>query len=470
MMAGADMSEEVRFAYQAKQKLYAKCPADIVIYGGSAGGGKTYATLLHPLSRIKNGNFSAVIFRRTYQDIVRVGALWDESMKIYPLFRGEPNLSDHSWRFPSGMKITFAGMQYEQDLTSWRGSQIPAIYFDQLETFTEQQFFYMMSRNRSVCGVKPYIRATCNPEDGWLAKFISWWIADDGYADMDKAGKMRWFVNVDNCLYWADTPEELAKEYPDVLPKSVTFIPATVYDNKILLQNDPNYLSNLQGLSLVDRERLLGDAERGGNWKIKPEAGKLINRAWLPIVKDWERNRPWAAVIRWDFASTEQSLTSPDPDYSAWCVMVRDRVTGDEIILEAGQKRLKPTDVYNEFAERCRYWWQYFHDIGISLMVRWEIEAGSASVREARYLAGLVPFADARGIRSVGNKIVRVKPFASQAEHGYVSILKGDWNEMYLNHMHSQPADHDDMMDATSGAHDDLTRESERKSARSYGG
>ena len=456
--------------FQPKQLQFLGSHADITIYGGAAGGGKTFAVVADPLKRWKNGEFTATIFRRTYQDIVRPGALWDESMKIYSLFQGNPNLSSHTWSFPSGMRVAFAGLQYEQDLMSWRGAQMPAIYFDQLETFTEYQFFYMMSRNRSVCGVKPFIRATCNPEPGWLADFLDWWIAEDGYADLERAGKMRYFVNVENVIHWADTPEELAKEYHDIPPKSVTFIPATIYDNKILMEKDPGYLANLQGLSLVDRERLLGDAERGGNWKIKPEAGKLFNRKWFTIVNDWDKNRSWSAVIRWDFAATEQSLTSSDPDYTAWCVMVRDKVSGDEIVLEAGQKRLSPTDVYNEFQERCRYWWQFFRDIGISLMVRWEIEPGSASTREARYLAGLVPFADARGIRSVGNKIVRAKPLASQAEHGYVSVLRGAWNEEWLNHMHSQPAEHDDMMDAASGAHDDLTREGARKSARSYGG
>lgn len=465
------MSREViEISPQPKQIRFITSPADIVIYGGSAGGGKTWTIVNDPIAWSKNPEFSAVILRKYFADITKTGALWDESMKTYPLFHAKPNLSSHEWTFPSGMRVTFAGLASDKDLEKWRGTQISGLYFDQLETFTEYQFFYMMSRNRSIFGGKPFIKATCNPEPCWLADFLSWWIAEDGYADLSRAGVIRWFVNENNNLYWADTPEELKKEYPDVIPKSVTFIPATIYDNQALLNNDPNYLSNLMGLPLVDRERLLGDAERGGNWKIKPEAGKLINRAWLPIVKEWDKNRPWSAVIRWDFASTEESITSPDPDYSAWCVMVRDKVTGDEIILEAGQKRLKPTDVYNEFAERCRWWWQYFHDIGIALMVRWEIEAGSASVREARYLAGLVPFADARGIRSVGNKIVRVKPFASQAEHGYVTILKGDWNEMYLNHMHSQPADHDDMMDATSGAHDDLTREGARKQGRSYRG
>ena len=456
---------------QPRQFDFLSNPADIVIYGGSAGGGKTWALLMDPIAFIEDyPNYNCVIFRRTIPDITRPGALWDESVKVYSQFEAVPNLSNHSWTFPSGAKVTFAGMQYEQDLTSWRGAQIPAIHFDQLETFTQQQFFYMLSRNRSTCGVRPYIRATCNPEPGWLADFLSWWIAEDGYANMSRAGKIRYMVNIDNTLHWADSSEELKNEYPDSLPLSVTFIPATIYDNAVLLRENPGYLANLQGLSLVDRERLLGDAERGGNWKIKPEAGKLFNRKWFNIVNDWDKGRGWSAVIRWDFAATEQSLTSSDPDYTAWCVMVRDKVSGDEIVLEAGQKRLSPTDVYNEFQERCRYWWQFFGDIGLGLMVRWEIEPGSASTREARYLAGLVPFADARGIRSVGNKIVRAKPLASQAEHGYVSVLRGDWNEEWLNHMHSQPAEHDDMMDAASGAHDDLIREGARKSARSYGG
>lgn len=458
-----------RIRPQPRQMQFLKSDADVTVYGGAAGGGKTWSIIYDFLKHHRNPQFGSVIFRRTLPEHKRQGGPWDESMKLYPLFGGVPNMSELSWRFHSGSKVTFSGLQYDTDVLSWKSAQIPAIMFDQLEMFTMAQFLYMASRNRSVCGVKPYISATCNPEPGWLADFLSWWIADDGYADLSRAGKKRWFVIVNDAPIWADTPEELKKDHPGLIPRSCTFIPATIYDNKILMEKDPNYLANLMGQSLVERERLLGDAERGGNWKIKPEAGKLFNRSWFKVVNDWDKERAWSAVIRWDFAATEQSLKSQDPDYTAWCVMIRDR-NGEEIILEAGQKRLNPTDVYSEFAERCRYWWDFFHRIGIGLMVRWEIEPGSASTREARYLAGLVPFADAHGIRSQGNKIVRAKPLASQAEHGFVSVLRGAWNDEWLNHMHSQPAEHDDMMDAASGAHDDLIREGTRKTARSYGG
>ena len=153
------------FRVQPKQELFLRSNADITIFGGSAGGGKTAALLFEPLYHKHVQGFEAVIFRRTIADITRSGGLWDESGKIYPLAGGVPNASRHSWTF-SGGKVTFGGLQYETDLESWRGAQICMLGFDQLETFTYQQFLYLMSRNRSTCDVKPYVRATCNPEPG----------------------------------------------------------------------------------------------------------------------------------------------------------------------------------------------------------------------------------------------------------------------------------------------------------------
>ena len=456
---------------QKRQFDFMSSEADICIYGGSAGGGKTWALLMDPIAFVEDyPTYNCVIFRRTIPDITRPGALWDESVKVYTQFEAIPNLSNHSWVFPSGAKVTFAGMQYEQDLTSWRGAQIPAIHFDQLETFTEQQFFYMLSRNRSTCGVRPYVRATCNPEPGWLADFLSWWIAEDGYADLSRAGKIRWMVNIENTLYWGDTAEELQEKFPKSLPLSVTFIPATIYDNQILLKENPGYLANLQGLSKVDRERLLGDEQRGGNWKIKPEAGNVFNRDWFNIVTDWDKNRNWRFVIRFDFAATARSIANDDPDFTAWCVEGRDPASGEVLVLECDQKRMNPSAVYDEFVSRCEYWRNYLGKYGFHLKVRWEREPGSASKREERVLASLVPWADARGIPSSGSKIDRARPLAAQAEHGFVFALKGNWTEAWLNHLHSQPADHDDMMDATTGGYSDLISEPTKTVARSYGG
>ena len=466
---GRRMATVVDVWPQDKQQLFLSSRANICIYGGAAGGGKTWSLLTDPLKHIHVPGFGCVEFRRTMPEVTAEGGMWDESLKMYPEYGGEPNLTKHSWTFPKGSRVTFAGLQYETSVNDWRGSQIAAIHFDQLETFTRHQFFYMLSRNRSLCGVRPYIRATCNPEPGWLAEFLDWWIADDGYADLSRSGKIRWLVVESDVVYWADTKEKLKERFPNIQPKSVMFIPSTVYDNKILLENDPGYIANLQAMSLVDRERLLGDAERGGNWKIKPEAGNVFNKKWFNVLTEWDMNRNWSFVIRWDFAATEKSVANEDPDYTAWCVMGREPKTGDVIILEGGQKRLNPSGVYDEFRSRCEYWRDYLEQFGFRLKVRWEREPGSAAKRESPILVGLVPWADARGVSSTGSKLDRARPLAAQAEHGFVSVIKGEWNEMWLNHMHSQPADHDDMMDAATGGYSDLVGEITKK-ARSYGG
>ena len=159
---------------KGKQEKFLACSADICIYGGAAGGGKSYALLLEPLRHIGNKQFAAVTFRRTNPQILSPGGLWSESFNIYSLLGATPKLSPKPmWVFPSGATITFSHLEMESTKYDWQGSQIPLIMFDELTHFSESVFFYMLSRNRSMCGVKPYIRATCNPDaDSWVANFI----------------------------------------------------------------------------------------------------------------------------------------------------------------------------------------------------------------------------------------------------------------------------------------------------------
>lgn len=72
------------------QERFLSSHADIAIYGGAAGGGKSFALLLEPLRHIGNNDFGGVIFRRTSPQITNEGALWDEAGKLYPLVGGEP--------------------------------------------------------------------------------------------------------------------------------------------------------------------------------------------------------------------------------------------------------------------------------------------------------------------------------------------------------------------------------------------
>lgn len=94
------------------------------------------------------------------------------------------------WQFPKGAKVYFRHLERDDSVFSWQGSEICLLEFDELTHFSEQ-FFYMLSRNQSTCGVKPYVRARRNPDsDSWVAKFIQWWWdPDTGYAIPERSGK-----------------------------------------------------------------------------------------------------------------------------------------------------------------------------------------------------------------------------------------------------------------------------------------
>jgi hypothetical protein len=114
-----------------------------------------------------------VFFRRLTPQITNPGGLWDESQNFYPRLGGIPHVGMREWRWPRAGKIKFSHLQFDSTVYDWQGAQIALICFDELTHFTAHQFFYMVSRNRSTCGVRPYIRATCNPDaDSWVADFL----------------------------------------------------------------------------------------------------------------------------------------------------------------------------------------------------------------------------------------------------------------------------------------------------------
>ena len=430
---------------QLRQEIFMSSPADVAIFGGAAGGGKTWALLLEPVRHYMNPGFGAVIFRRTIPELTHEGALWDEAGKLYPHLNGEPNKNDHQYTFPSGSRITFSHMQNEGDKEAWKSAQVPLIEFDQLETFTRTQFFYMFSRNRSMCGVKPYIRATCNPEPGWLADFLAWWIAEDGYAIPERSGQIRWMVQENDVVYWADTAEELMETHPGSLPKSVTFILSTVYDNQKLLEANPEYLANLQALPLIDCERLLGDRERGGNWKIKPSAGKVFNKAWFEIV---DAVPAGGRQLRfWDLAATEKKLKN-DPDFTA--SVEGKQIKGITYVLDVTNDQIDPAATDTHMINIAK-------QDGKTVSIRFEQEGGASGKRDAHHITTMLIGYDVRGVPPESDKITRAKPFAAQALAGNVKLLRAPWNDMFLNHLHGQPdLPHDDMMDAASGMFNEL--------------
>ena len=262
------------------QETFLASSADIAIYGGAAGGGKSWALLLEPLRHVgSNPEFFTVFFRRNAVQVKNPGGLWDESMKLYPHAGAKPISHTMLWDFPAGGFVKFSHLENESSVLNWQGAQVPLICFDELTHFTESQFFYMMSRNRSLCGVRPYVRASTNPDvDSWVAEFIAWWInQESGLPIPERSGVLRWFIRINDKLVWGDSRQELIDLYgPRVKPKSVTFISALLSDNKKLMEADPDYEANLLALDEVQRSRLLD-----GNWKTRKQINGIFKKEWL---------------------------------------------------------------------------------------------------------------------------------------------------------------------------------------------
>ena len=178
------------------QEIALSSSADIVIGGAAAFVGKTFALLLDPLRHVNNSKFGGVIFRRTSVQIRNEGGLWDTSMKLYPLLGATPRETFLDWIFPSGSKLSFRHLEHEKNKYDWQGAQIPFLGFDELTHFSESMFFYLLSRNRSDCRIKPFVRATCNPDpESWVFKLIEWWIdKDSGFPILERRGKLRYFI------------------------------------------------------------------------------------------------------------------------------------------------------------------------------------------------------------------------------------------------------------------------------------
>jgi len=287
-MNGINNKKEIR-PQDGFQWNFLSSPADIVIGGGAAGAGKTHALLMESLRHTSNPGFGGAIFRKTYPQIMAPGGLWDNSMKLYPIAHGKPYESFYEWKFKSGSRIKFSHLEYEKNVLDWQGSQVSFIGFDELTHFSEYSFLYLLSRNRSTCGIKPYVRATCNPDpDSWVADFIAWWIDQDtGFPIKERAGKLRYFVKDADSYVWGDSKKEVLDRIPHLvnvlkesdsainvndLVKSVTFIPGNIYENKELLRADPGYLGNLMAQDEATQQQLLH-----GNWKIRLDGTDLIN-------------------------------------------------------------------------------------------------------------------------------------------------------------------------------------------------
>ena len=448
---------------QGKQEMFLRSPADICIYGGAAGGGKTYALLLECLRHIDNKLFEAVIFRQSRPQIMSAGGLYATSQEIYPHLGASSVLTPNvQWRFQSGAKVTFAHMFYEKEKYNWQGSQIPLLMFDELVHFTESQFFYMFSRNRSTCGVRPYIRATCNPDgESWVARFIDWWIdPETGYADESRCGKLRYFIRRNNIIHWADTPQQLYEEFHLYSPeemeevKSVSFISAKLTDNAAMMKHDPGYIGALKAMSEFDQEQLLN-----GNWNFKrSKVGQMFRSTPTDVVK-WVRAWDLAATAPGEMDELEgmpQAMrTNRRGDESAYTagVLLGKRKNGRVFVADVINVRENGADVRQLILNTAASDNALYGNV----TVRLPQDPGQAGKDQAQSFVRMLGGYTVTTSLESGDKVTRAEPFSSQWLAGNVDVKMADWNDDYFRQLENFPVGKlKDMVDASANAYLEL--------------
>lgn len=272
-----------------KQAVMMSRPEYEGLYGGAAGGGKSDYLVAEALRQVQFPNYRGIIFRKTYPELQD---LIDRSEELYSAAypRAKYNDTKHCWTFPSGAKIYFGAMQYTKDRKKYQGKHYDFIGFDELTHFTYDEYSYMYSRNRpSGPGMRMYIRATANPGGvghGWVkSHFISC---------------AKPMTTVRNLVTIRSPSGEIIKKV-----RTKIFVPSSVFDNTILLENDPNYLASLALLPKQDRDALLY-----GDWnsfegqvftEFKDDPDGYKNQKYTHVIEPFRIPDSWLIYRGFDF-------------------------------------------------------------------------------------------------------------------------------------------------------------------------
>lgn len=130
-----------------KQEQFISSTAFETLFGGAAGGGKSYGQLVDALLyALEYPGSKQIIFRRTFPDLEK--SLIRTSLGFYPREAAEYNAGNHVWKFKNGSIIDFSYIGRENDVYQYQSAEYDVIRFDELTHFTEYMYSYMISRCR----------------------------------------------------------------------------------------------------------------------------------------------------------------------------------------------------------------------------------------------------------------------------------------------------------------------------------
>lgn len=258
------------------QALFLACPYPEVLFGGARGPGKTDSLLMAFLQHVGRGygpDWKGIIFRQTYKQL---GEIVAKSRRFFPaICPGDQFRSgDMEWIFPAGESLKLRHARRPADMENYQGHEYPFVGFDELCNLSSQEIYEMAkgfcrSSNPSVPKI---IRCTANPlGPGHL------WVK-------------RYFID----------PAPALVPIEDAYGGKRVFIPATIYDNRHLVEADPEYLRRLESISDDNLRR----AWLEGDWNVV--AGSFFGDVWSQrnIVRPFAISPGWYCFRAFDWGSS----------------------------------------------------------------------------------------------------------------------------------------------------------------------
>lgn len=286
----------VRYKWQPQsgpQTAAYESDADVIGYGGAAGGGKTDLGL----GLAGNKHYRSVIFRRTFPQLEGIVARSREIYNYDATSRDKDryNESLHRWELVDGRTIRFAAMQYEDDKKNFQGRPFDLYVFDETTEFTESQVRFVTGWNRTTReGQKCRVLMPFNPpmdEAGeWVTRYFAPWL-DDTHPHPATDGELRWFAMVDGAEVERPNANPFEYDCETVTPKSRTFFHAKLSDNPALAAT--GYAATIDAMPEPIRTLLKG---KFGAYKIV-DPFQVIRPAWVRAAQErWNESDPTQAI------------------------------------------------------------------------------------------------------------------------------------------------------------------------------